>query len=264
MQEVHREIARAKLTRSFRVLGRRADGYHTIASEMVTLDLADELEFTQGSGLEVVDAIEWIGGRPIDLGAAIGPGRNLVESALALVGGESRIRLTKRIPPGAGLGGGSADAAAVLRWAGYYDIRKAASLGADVPFCLRGGHANVAGVGEILELLPRIDAWYVLLVPAIGVPTASVYAAFDELGDAGPATGANELERAALTVEPRLARFRDLFCDVASRPPQLAGSGATWFVECAPAEVKQLCGEVRSAVVEAGLTAMVYAAQTAA
>ncbi len=64
------------------------------------------------------------------------------------------VRLTKRIPPGAGLGGGSADAAAVLRWAGVVDdVALAARLGADVPFCVRGGRARVTGIGEVLEPL---------------------------------------------------------------------------------------------------------------
>ena len=262
MQEVHREVARAKLTRSLRVLGRRADGYHTIESEMITLDLADELEFAEGTGLELFDAIEWIGARPIDLGAVIAPGRNLVESALLLVGREARISLKKRIPPGAGLGGGSADAAAVLRWAGENDIEKAARLGADVPFCLWGGHASVGGIGEILEPLPMLEASFVLLVPAIGISTATVYAACDELGPSDATESSNDLEKASLAVEPRLARYRDLLRDVSSRRPQLAGSGATWFVECTPDEAKRICEEARFAVVEAELTAVVYATKT--
>ena len=64
------------------------------------------------------------------------------------------MRLEKRIPSGAGLGGGSADAAAVLRWAGVTDLEVAARLGADVPFCLVGGRARVTGVGEAVAPLP--------------------------------------------------------------------------------------------------------------
>jgi 4-diphosphocytidyl-2-C-methyl-D-erythritol kinase len=262
MQEVRREVARAKLTLSLRVLGRRADGYHTIESEMVTLDVADELEFSRGDGLEVVDDIEWIGESPIDLATVIVPGRNLVENALFLVGRTARIRLTKRIPPGAGLGGGSADAAAVLRWAGENDVVRAARLGADVPFCLRGGRARVSGIGEILDPLPMLHAFFVLLVPAFGVPTAAAYAAFDELGPTDSAEGSNELERASLSVEPRLARYRDLLREVSARRPRLAGSGATWFVECADDEVARMAEEVRAATAEAKLTAAIYAAMT--
>ncbi len=230
---------------------------------MVTLEIADELEFKPGNGLELVDEIDWSGGNRADLGAAIGPGRNLVEAALALVGRESHIRLTKRIPPGAGLGGGSADAAAVLRWAGEHDMAKAARLGADVPFCLRGGHALVGGVGEILDPLPMVDASYVLLIPAIAVSTASVYAAFDELGGTHGRGAANDLEEAALAVQPRLARYRDLLRDVTVREPQLAGSGATWFVETAPSDAMRMGMEVRSAVVESGAAAAVLTTRTA-
>ena len=74
--------------------------------------------------------------------------------ALAAVGRRAHVRLDKRIPVGAGLGGGSADAAAVLRWAGCDDLAVAASLGADVPFCLVGGRARVTGIGEVVEPLP--------------------------------------------------------------------------------------------------------------
>lgn len=262
MPEIDHEFARAKLTRTLRILGRRADGYHMISSEMVALEFADELEFTPGHGLDLVDAIEWTGDHEIDLSSSIGLGRNLVESALVLVGRESRIVLTKRIPPGAGLGGGSADAAAVLRWAGEDNFATAARLGADVPFCLHGGHAMVGGVGEILDPLPMFEASFVLLIPAIGVSTASVYAAYDELGRAQHAEGPNDLEEAALVVEPRLERYRDLLRDAYSRTPQLAGSGATWFVECASRDTKRIRDDVRSAIVKDRMTAAVIATRT--
>lgn len=263
MSQSHREFARAKLTRSFQILGRREDGYHTISSEMVSLEFADELEFAAGNGVELVDAIDWTGDEPIDLRSAIGLGRNLVESALSLVERESYVRLTKRIPPGAGLGGGSADAAAVLRWAGDDEVELAIRLGADVPFCLRGGHALVGGIGEILEQLPPLDASFVLLVPAVTVSTASVYSAFDVLGPARRRQARNDLEEAALLVEPRLARFRDLLREVSGLRPQLAGSGATWFVECTPDDAERMRDDTRSAVIEDGSTAVVIATQTA-
>ena len=107
------------------------------------------------------------------------------------------MRVDKRIPAGAGLGGGSADAAAVLRWAGVGDDGVAAELGADVPFCLRGGRARVTGIGEIIEPLPYERRSYTLLIPPFGCSTVAVYRAWDELG--GPASpGGNDLELAAL------------------------------------------------------------------
>jgi 4-diphosphocytidyl-2-C-methyl-D-erythritol kinase len=214
--------APAKLTVSLRVTGVREDGYHLLESEMVSLDLADTLTFSDGDGLEVVGAT----------GLAVPPGDdNLVRRALRAVGRRAQVRLEKRIPSGAGLGGGSADAAAVLRWAGCDDLAVAAALGADVPFCLAGGgHALVAGIGDELRPLPFEARTYTLLVPSFGVPTAAVYGAWDALG--GPAgDGANDLEPAALHVEPRLAEWRDRLGDATGLTPTLAGSGGTWFVE---------------------------------
>jgi 4-diphosphocytidyl-2-C-methyl-D-erythritol kinase len=214
-------FAPAKLTRSLRITGVRADGYHLIEAEMVTVSLADELTFSDGDGLEIVGATGL--DVPVDDG-------NLVRRALAAAGRTARVRLVKRIPAGAGLGGGSADAAAVLRWAGVDDVTVAASLGADVPFCLAGGRARVTGVGDVVEPLPYEDATFTLLIPPFGVSTAQVYAKWDDLG--GP-TGdsANDLEPAALAVEPRLAEWRARLGEATGQVPVLAGSGSTWFVE---------------------------------
>ncbi len=215
-------VAPAKLTLQLRVTGVRADGYHLIDAEMVTLQLADWLVIDAGGdGLDVEAPAGW------DVPA--GP-ENLVRRALAAVGRTAHVRLTKRIPPGGGLGGGSADAAAVLRWAGCHDRTLAASLGADVPFCLVGGRARVTGAGEVVEPLPFVDRTYTLLTPPLHVSTPAVYAAWDRLG--GPtADGPNDLEPAALTVEPRLAEWRDRLGHATGRTPVLAGSGSTWFVE---------------------------------
>lgn len=214
-------LAPAKLTVSLRVTGVRDDGYHLIEAEMVTLDLADELEFTEGDGLEVIGATGL---------AVLADDDNLVRRALRAVGRTAHVRLTKRIPAGAGLGGGSADAAAVLRWAGCTDIPLAASLGADVPFCLLGGRARVRGIGDVLDPLPPVERTFTLLTPPFGVSTPAVYRAWDDLG--GPtAEGLNDLEPAALAVEPRLAEWRDRLGAATGQTPVLAGSGSTWFVE---------------------------------
>lgn len=221
-------LAPAKLTRSLRVVGVRDDGFHLIDAEMVTLDLVDELDIDDApagsSTLEVLDART---GRPHEVDA--GP-TNLVRRALDLAGRSASVRLRKRIPPGAGLGGGSADAAAVLRWAGWTDLDAAASLGADIAFCVVGGRARVRGIGEVVEPLPFEQRTLTLLTPPFGCSTPAVYRAWDDLG--GPtAAGPNDLEAAALAVEPRLARYRDLLGDATGQTPVLAGSGSTWFVE---------------------------------
>ncbi|HEY8527312.1 MAG TPA: 4-(cytidine 5'-diphospho)-2-C-methyl-D-erythritol kinase [Acidimicrobiales bacterium] len=214
--------APAKLTVSLRVTGVRDDGYHLLDAEMVSLDLADELTFRPGDGLEVV--------APPSFGLPAEPGDNLVSRALRAVGRTAYVRLVKRIPVGGGLGGGSADAAAVLRWAGCDDVEVASALGADVPFCLRGGRARVTGTGEGLEPLPFQPRTFTLLTPPFGCSTPAVYRAWDRLG--GPRTdGPNDLEPAALAVEPRLAEWRDALAEATGRTPVLAGSGSTWFVE---------------------------------
>jgi 4-diphosphocytidyl-2-C-methyl-D-erythritol kinase len=155
---------------------------------------------------------------------------NLISKALRAVGRSAHVRVDKRIPPGAGLGGGSADAAAVLRWAGIDDVEVAVGLGADVPFCLHGGRARVTGIGEVLEPLPFEARTYTLLTPPFGCSTPAVYAMWDELG-VPHADGPNDLEPAALAVEPRLAAWRDRLGDATGQQPRLAGSGSTWFVE---------------------------------
>jgi 4-diphosphocytidyl-2-C-methyl-D-erythritol kinase len=238
--------AQAKLTLTLRVTGVRADGFHLLESEMVTLDLADSLFVGHGNALHVVtefadDATRLAGtAATAESGAVpVGPD-NLVARALAAVQRTARVDLVKRIPPGAGLGGGSADAAAILRWAGCTDIALAAGLGADVPFCLNGGRATVRGIGDELSPLAHEARRFVLLLLPFGVDTGAVYRAWDELAerDALPAAGttSNDLEAAALLVEPRLAHWKACFEQAAGRTPHLAGSGSTWFIDGGPDE----------------------------
>jgi len=122
----------------------------------------------------------------------------------------------------------------VLRWAGISgaspdQLALAARLGADVPFCLVGGRARVRGIGEVLEPLAFEARVFTLLIPPFGVSTAAVYRAWDELGSS--TAGRNHLEAAALSVEPRLRRWRERLGRDTGREPVLAGSGSTWFVE---------------------------------
>jgi 4-diphosphocytidyl-2-C-methyl-D-erythritol kinase len=215
--------APAKLTRRLRITGLRGDGFHLIDAEMVTLDLADTLTFTTDDVSTVSVSGRFADDVPDDES-------NLIVKALAAVRRTAAVDVDKQIPGGGGLGGGSADAAAVLRWAGIDDLEVAVGLGADVPFCLRGGRAHVRGIGELLEPLPHLPLTVTLVVPPLRVSTPAVYAAWDRLG--GPAAdGPNDLEPAALVVEPRLGWWRDRIGEVSGATPVLAGSGATWFVD---------------------------------
>jgi len=216
-------LAPAKLTTDLRVVGVRPDGYHLIEATMVSLDLHDTLTIDAfGSGLTVDGAVSGL--------AVSADADNLVSRALKVVDRTAGVHLVKRIPAGAGLGGGSSDAAAVLAWAGCTDLGLAASIGADVAFCLRGGRALVTGVGEVVTELPFALNDYTLIIPDFGVSTPAVYAQWDSMGGPTGSNG-NDLEPAAVAFAPELGRWRDGLGDATGQQPRLAGSGGTWFVD---------------------------------
>ncbi|MGH9043665.1 MAG: 4-(cytidine 5'-diphospho)-2-C-methyl-D-erythritol kinase [Acidimicrobiales bacterium] len=237
---IERVQAPAKLTLSLRVLGLRPDGFHELDAEMVAIDLADVLEIDpSGEGLTIV-----AGEGASDLEG--GPS-NLITRALRAVDKTAHVRLVKAIPVGGGLGGGSTDAAAILRWARCSDLAVALSLGSDVPFCLLGGRARVTGVGEVVEPLADLEKTFTLLVPPVHVDTAAVYAAWDHLDDelrGGEDPQGNDLVEATLRTAPQLEVWRETLARLSGRPPRLAGSGATWFVEGALADLGLAAGEV--------------------
>jgi 4-diphosphocytidyl-2-C-methyl-D-erythritol kinase len=216
-------VAPAKLTLSLRITGVRDDGFHLIDAEMVTLDLHDVVTIDP-AGSDVTVTGRYAEGVPAGIG-------NLAVRALG--GRSGGLSIDKRIPHGGGLGGGSADAAAVLRWAGHptdpEGLAEAARLGADVAFCLVGGRARVRGIGDVVAPLPHVPRVVTLVIPPLQVSTPAAYRAWDELGSP-TAPGPNDLEPAALRVEPELARWRERIGDATGRTPVLAGSGATWFV----------------------------------
>jgi len=213
--------APAKLTLSLRILGLRDDGYHLIDAEMVALDWYDTLTIDPSSTGLSADG-PYAADLPMDSG-------NLVSKALRHVGRSASVHIHKALPLGGGLGGGSADAAAVLRWAGYDDVAGAALLGADVAFCFVGGRARVRGIGEVVEPLPFEPVDVTLVVPPLSVSSKRVYTVWDQLG--GPhSDGDNDLEPAAISAFPELAIWRDRIREAAGIAPTLAGSGATWFL----------------------------------
>ena len=214
--------APAKLTWFLEITGRRSDGYHELRSEMVTLALADSLAIDENA--DYLRLAHPVASVPTDE-------RNVVARALRLVGRRAGVVLAKFIPSGGGLGGGSADAAAVLRWAGGVSAQRALTLGGDVPFCQLGGRALVEGVGERLTPLAFEARMVTLIMPDFRVDTAQCYRAFDQLrADKWSPEGRNHLEVPAGVVQPRLTStlgwLRAHYGDV-----HLAGSGSTMFVE---------------------------------
>jgi 4-diphosphocytidyl-2-C-methyl-D-erythritol kinase len=170
--------APAKLTLTLSVTGVRPDGYHLIDAEMVALDIADIVTITDASSTQISLDGPFADGIPTD-------DSNLVHKALALAGHTAHVHITKNIPHGGGLGGGSTDAAAILRWAHFTDTTAAARVGADIAFSLTGGRARVCGIGEIIEPLPFEPRDITLLIPPVHVSTPLVYSTWDDMG--GPA-----------------------------------------------------------------------------
>jgi 4-diphosphocytidyl-2-C-methyl-D-erythritol kinase len=245
--------ALAKLTLSLRVLGRRADGYHEIDALTVSVsEPHDEVAVALGEGTGPRLTISG----PAATGVTDGPDNLALRAARALLERSDddrqegvRIALHKTIPAGAGLGGGSADAAAVLlaldrllqlRIPIDELVAIGASLGSDVPFCVRGGAAHMRGRGERIEptTVPRLHV--LIAVPPFAISTPAVYRAWDELdgpgstrvvhGPAGLGPLANDLEPAAERVEPRLVAFREGLERAAGAPAVLAGSGSACAV----------------------------------
>ena len=232
----------AKLTLSLHVTGTRPDGFHDL--EMLVVPVSephDELVIRPA----LVASIEVTGadaeGVPTDA-------TNLALRAADALGASVAIELHKGIAPGAGLGGGSADAAAVLASAPtvagvavhFLEVERiAATLGADVPFCLRsGGAMRVRGVGDDLARVILPDLAVVIATPPYGCATADVYRAWDELGGPrgteveinGLPPLRNDLEPAAHHVEPRLVAFKAAIERAAGAPALLAGSGSSYAV----------------------------------
>lgn len=183
-----REKAYAKLNISLDVTEKRADGYHDMAMVMQTVSLADEVEIRfNDTGL--VRAAS-------NLSFVPGDERNLaVRAALCYLRAAGRegqglaIRLDKRVPVGAGMGGGSSDAAAVLRALNrHYGALDplaletlSAEVGSDVPFCVRGGTALATGRGEKLESLPDMpDCAFVICKPGFSVSTPELFRKLDQ------------------------------------------------------------------------------------
>jgi len=242
----------AKVNRSLRVLGKRPDGFHELDTVFQTVDLTDEIHFFESEeGCRDVSLTIEGADLPVE-------GSNLVLRAAASLRERfgplhgARIHLSKKIPIGGGLGGGSSNAAATLRglsrlWnlpATDADLHAlAVSLGSDVPFFLLGGRARGCGRGEILTPLPDGPGeWLVLVFPPFSLSTAAVYGALSAPALTDPAAPTNlrgsdssggpdrnDLEPAAESLRRELKRFRAALSDHGATSARLSGSGSTVF-----------------------------------
>ena len=254
--------APAKVNLYLRVVGRRDDGYHLLDSLVAFAGLADRLEAEAAGDL----SLQLDGPFAYPLAVEVGDD-NLVLRAARLLGvrmgvvPRARLRLTKNIPVGAGLGGGSADAAAALRvlstlWqvepadADTADIAR--ELGADVPVCLAARTASVSGIGERVEAAPGLPACGLLLVhPLVPLPTAAVFRALAQRMPSPPpaasltilrmpdtvtglaqalATRGNDLTEAAVSMVPQIGTIlATLHATPGCRYAAMSGSGAACF-----------------------------------
>ena len=239
----------AKVNLSLRVHSPLPGGSHPITGIFQSIGWHDRLslEGSDEDALSTRDGVEVIDGRHNLAWQAVTAVRSLVEQP-----GPVRVQLEKRIPVAAGLGGGSADAAAGLALAGrFYGVPGdgledlAPSIGSDVPFCLVGGRALVSGIGERVEPLePTPPYGLALVVPPIELSTAAVYSAWDRLdGPSGPViSGAdlppglrddgpfgNDLYPAAVAVAREVDEWRSELAGRWGRPVLLTGSGPTLF-----------------------------------
>ena len=264
-----RERAPAKVNLLLHVGPTRADGLHELCSLFASIDLADDVtvEPAEEDSVECADV----------------PGPNLAAAAVSLFRAEAapelpplRVRIDKRIPVAAGLGGGSADAAAALRAANRLADEPldagalralGARLGADVPSQVEPRHALVTGAGEGVEPV-ELPPMTLLLLPAEeGLSTADVYGQADSLGTTRTDLDAdrvrdlaarplfelaavleNDLEAAAVSLRPELAERMDALREAGAMTARVTGSGPTVFGVFRSGEAPELPGAIRAEV----------------
>jgi 4-diphosphocytidyl-2-C-methyl-D-erythritol kinase len=275
----------AKLNLFLEVTGRRPDGYHDLETVMETISIYDEIEIRPGgSGVRVT----------CDDAAVACDATNTAWRAAELTGERAgrregvEIAITKRIPAGGGLGGGSSDAAGVLLgldrlwglgWSQQALIGLAAQIGSDVPFFMVRGTALCRGRGEIVQKLEGCGhRWYVVLFPNVSVSTAAVYKNLGspltgpcrsakmlvELLQSGESAAAcrelfNRLEQSAVRLHPRLGSCREAMESIGLRGVGMSGSGSCYYGVCVDAEEAERKRRQLGSLVEG----RVFAAETA-
>jgi 4-diphosphocytidyl-2-C-methyl-D-erythritol kinase len=246
--------APAKINLRLQIVDRRDDGHHLLDSIVVPIDLHDDvdirIERAPSPGASVLCEPP--------AAAPAGTGNLAVRAALWFMDrtrscAHVTIRLTKRIPAGAGLGGGSSDAAAVLRALNALirdpvkmpDLMASSlTLGADVPLFIFGRPAHMTGVGEILEACPTtIRAPAVVAFAGASLSTAAVYAKYDDLLTMSAPLGTihasvreplrtmlqNDLEAAAFQIQPGLHSLKRRLCSLGAEGASMTGSGSAMF-----------------------------------
>jgi len=226
-------LAYAKLNLFLEVCGLRSDGFHEIRSLVQTIDLADRIEIAPGTGVSVSCS------EKLD-------GPNIAEQAVRMLLREKRtgagmnIRIEKSIPIGAGLGGGSSDAAAVLAIVNRLVppmipestlLEIAGSIGSDVALFLTGGCMYLTDRGEPEQRLPQRPESFVLLVPDIHCSTGDVYRAWesDDVTSTKQTLGRNDLYPAAMRLYPEIEAYRDIIGGIGGLYSGMTGSGSAFF-----------------------------------
>lgn len=234
------ELARAKVNLTLHVGARWDDGYHQLDSLVVFADLGDELRFKP---TEKKTSLSIVGSKELRVNK-----RNSVLQAMKFVAAPPHhIRLTKHLPVSSGIGGGSADAAAVLRmFPGDFTYDQLAfGLGADVPICLHSKTCRMTGVGEEISFLPNLGQLSAVLVnPGVAVSTREIFEKFDDVPrplEARPnmetgnllsraILGVNDLQAVAVSKAPVIADvLRALAQQTGCELARMSGSGATCF-----------------------------------
>ena len=247
--------ANAKINLTLDILGKRPDGFHEVAMVMQTIGLHDTLVMEKKErDIELSINVPWLKADEKNLAWRAA---ELIRQEYGLEGGV-RIELTKRIPVAAGLAGGSADAAAVLK--GMNDLyglqldeeklcELGARLGSDIPFCIMGGTMLATGRGEVLTRLSDMpETWVVLAKPRISVSTAWAYQNYDEQGaERHPDNEAikqaiargnrkavagllcNVLESVTIKKYDVIAEYKQMMLDKGAMASMMSGSGPTVF-----------------------------------
>lgn len=233
-------IAPAKVNLTLHVTGQRSDGYHLLDSYVMFAGLGDSLTFAPGADISLHVTGPYADGVPDDAS-------NLVWRAAKAAGWTGRIDLVKNLPHGAGIGGGSADAAAVLRALGDGGA-DALALGADVPVCVQSKASRMSGIGDHVRLVRHAFPFFAVLVnPGIHVATPKVFKALSRkdnpamsrMPDA-QASGAdwidwlaqqrNDLEGPACACAPEISSVLDALRGTENvLLARMSGSGATCF-----------------------------------